>query len=689
MAMKNTKLGWLLTIVLLGCSAAVLAQGTNQPGFSYALGQDSLLHVGGVSAKTGQLRTLFSVLVPGSDPRALALAPSGQFLFVANYGSNDVAAFQVNSASGQLTWTGNFPAGGGPDAITVDPSSSFVYVANAITNDIVAFMIDQSTGTLLPMGGAPAGAHPVAIAEHPSGFFLYTVNQDSGDLSTFTIDPATGLPLPGPSVSAGTAPSSLVIHPSGQFLYVSNQGSNDVSQYYVDAASGMLVPLAANVAAGTGPASITLTPSASFAYVANSGSNKVSGYAVNSLTGTLTRLSKSAAAGTAPTRVRVDPSGKFAYVANSGSGDMFVFKVGVYGNLKKVGDDMGGSLSDFTIEPVNFLVTYTPRFAYVTNWNNQVLTYAIDPKTGKLSFIAAAAGDGSPSWVAVDVHARFAFVLDTTNNLISTYSINPNTGVLTKVESVYANTPTDLAVEPSGRFLYVVNSWDYTIDAYSIDQNTGALTLIGSIIGSGFGNTSQLTVDPSGHFLYRSPGAGGDGMVLGYAINPITGTLASLGAGVQTGNRNSGVTAGASAWGHFLYAADADDVNPSHVYGFRINPNTGALTSVGASVDADLGTSFLALDPWGRYLYAIDFTSSDVTQYKLTNNGVLTSLGNVATGFEPFQCTVEISGRFVYVIDLFDSHISVFKIVGGLLTLVQNLALPAYPAGVATWGTWY
>ena len=67
----------------------------------------------------------------GIVPRSVTVDPLGKFVYVANYGSNDVSAYSIGS-SGALTLIGSFTAGiASPYSVTVDPSGSFVYVANS------------------------------------------------------------------------------------------------------------------------------------------------------------------------------------------------------------------------------------------------------------------------------------------------------------------------------------------------------------------------------------------------------------------------------------------------------------------------------------------------------------------------------------------------------------------------------
>lgn len=93
----------------------------------------------------------------GSQPSSIAI--SGQFAFVANFGSNNVTTLTITGTDfglavslAQLNVAG---AGIGPSSVAVDSSGKFLYVTNQFSNDVSAFVVDQSTGQVTPMSGLP------------------------------------------------------------------------------------------------------------------------------------------------------------------------------------------------------------------------------------------------------------------------------------------------------------------------------------------------------------------------------------------------------------------------------------------------------------------------------------------------------------------------------------------------------
>jgi DNA-binding beta-propeller fold protein YncE len=119
---------------------------------------------------------------------ALAVHPSGQFLYVTDDDSDYITAYTIDSTTGDLTiipgspygdecahvttcdpmglYTGPYATGSMPESIAVDPSGKFAYVGNKSSNNISAYTIDGSTGILAAVPGSPfaAGMSPASVA---------------------------------------------------------------------------------------------------------------------------------------------------------------------------------------------------------------------------------------------------------------------------------------------------------------------------------------------------------------------------------------------------------------------------------------------------------------------------------------------------------------------------------------------
>lgn len=146
---------------------------------------------------------------PNSRPSALAVDPTGKFLYVTDPLSDYVSASTIDSATGELELvsgsptgdsssnpTGPYATGKTPNAIAVDPSGKFAYVANLGSNTISAYAINGATGALSIISGSPfaTGIAPsfLAIVGAPSNTafetFKVKVDIDEDRKTTFLVD---------------------------------------------------------------------------------------------------------------------------------------------------------------------------------------------------------------------------------------------------------------------------------------------------------------------------------------------------------------------------------------------------------------------------------------------------------------------------------------------------------------------
>ena len=260
----------------------------------------------------------------GANPYALAVDPSSNYVYVANFLQPGTVATTISQfaigADGSLTGIGTgavAAAGHGPNGITVSPTGPSVYTANFGTNDVSLYSIGAG-GALTFVASVAAGAGPAAIALNPAGTFAYVANYLDGDVSQYSVSAADGSLTPSGTVPAGSQPNMVVVDPSGRFVYVPNHAAGTVSQYVI-AAGGALTPIAAAVASGTGAWSITIDSAGGNAYVANRDADSVSHFTIDPASGALTLVNTlGLPALSGPTSVAIDPSGLFAYISDRG-----------------------------------------------------------------------------------------------------------------------------------------------------------------------------------------------------------------------------------------------------------------------------------------------------------------------------------------------------------------------------------
>ncbi len=100
----------------------------------------------------------------GTSPVMVAVDSAGKFLYTANQGSNNVSAFTVSSGALTAVSGSPFPTAGTgvitptqPSFLTVDATNAFLYVADQGSRDIAAFSINTSSGAITALTTSPFG----------------------------------------------------------------------------------------------------------------------------------------------------------------------------------------------------------------------------------------------------------------------------------------------------------------------------------------------------------------------------------------------------------------------------------------------------------------------------------------------------------------------------------------------------
>jgi len=224
----------------------------------------------------------------GNGPVALAITPDAKFLYVANQVDGTVTGYSINS-SGALALVPGSPYAActtssavctTPSAVAITPDGNFLYVANSGSNNVSAFAIcdNLSTtclvadGTLTAVTGSPfsSGLGPVSIAADPSGKFLYVADKQSNQVSEYKISTGTGALTVNSSatISTGLTPVWLAVRAgtttvkttlgTNDSLYVANIGSASISVYAFDSTTGLLGVVGAPVSTGGQPSAIAV-----------------------------------------------------------------------------------------------------------------------------------------------------------------------------------------------------------------------------------------------------------------------------------------------------------------------------------------------------------------------------------------------------------------------------------------------
>jgi 6-phosphogluconolactonase len=330
-----------------------------------------------------------------------------------------------------------------------------------------------------------------------------------------------------------------------EFLYIS--GQNEIATFSINRADGALTALPAT----SGPNNATVitktmaaSPDAKFLYDYDAANNVVVGFSIDQEHGALTAISGSPFSANTfgfvlapgvdiPGGIITDPKGQFLYLAN-------IVGFSVFDRDRQSGALTAVASPTFQLEeaPFGAVTDAAGKFLYSNNLTASVGNiggFTIDPANGALTELPNSPFpvnlQGNSLGTHLLVSKQFLFRSSLLDNAIEAWSIDSTTGNLVPVPGSPFPTGAgaiDMAMDPSGRFLYVTNLGSASISAYNMNATTGTLI---PLQGSPFSiedPASSLTIDGTGQFLYATISKSS---VIGYRINPSTGTLSALNQG--------------------------------------------------------------------------------------------------------------------------------------------------------------
>ena len=321
------------------CSSA---SGTS--GVFYILGSSSLA---GYTVKSGALSLISGSSYTVTLPSAMAVDPSGSYLWVAS--SAGITPYKISS-TGSLTQGSPIPAFNDPEAnaLQVDPSGRWLLDAS-LSGILYAYPItnsgtqDTSRSIQSDIQLANAGSvEPGGMAISPSGSTNPIVAVALGatyGTQVFPFVSGSGAPIGNPYPKTlvpygpvGTATAkSVAIDPSNGFLYVgetdafpgSTTGNSGALRVFkINSGSVNEISYAASVpyaSGGSTPRAI-LAASNGYVYVANwqgTSAGIVTAFLLSASTPSLTLQSSTVATGDAPDGIAEDSTGDFVMVVNS------------------------------------------------------------------------------------------------------------------------------------------------------------------------------------------------------------------------------------------------------------------------------------------------------------------------------------------------------------------------------------
>jgi 6-phosphogluconolactonase (cycloisomerase 2 family) len=295
------------------------------------------------------------------NPSYLAVDPRRPVLYAVHPSANQVSAFAINDATGELTLINRQSCGGdNPVHLDLDATGSFLVVANYGSGSVVVLSVNANgslgsrtdlvtlKGPLGPHRTEQAVPHPHHCPFDPTGRIVVVPDKGLDRLFVFTLDAAKGTLVPAdpPSVRtrSGAGPRHIAFNPRLPCAYVINELDSTVATYRFSG-SGALEPLqilplvpATFTGDNTG-AAIDVAPSGRFVYASNRGHDSIAILRADESTGLLSPITWEPTKGATPRFIGLDPTGGRLHAANQ----------------------RGDTIVEFTVNPATGILTATGR----------------------------------------------------------------------------------------------------------------------------------------------------------------------------------------------------------------------------------------------------------------------------------------------------------------------------------------
>jgi 6-phosphogluconolactonase (cycloisomerase 2 family) len=650
---------------------------------------------------------------------AVGVSPDGRHVYAAAGLDNALTVFRRDAATGKLTFEQTIVSGPGvsdallgASAVAVSPTGSYLYAAAPQSNAVSLFRRDATTGLLTFVHAVKHGATPDGLAGvralgvTADGEHLYGAGAVDNNLAVLsTPNRAPLLDNTGTMVLRVTPndepgnPGTLVS------AILASAGGDRVADSDLTDKEGIAV-VATDSTHGT------------WQYTVNGGTNW---YNIGSVSETGARLLPA----NNVTRIRLVPAAGFTgLVAN---GITFCAWDGTTGTAGGLGDasQRGGS-SAFSIAMETAQVTVTRRRLVFSTYVGNVRgpecvavspdgrnVYAVEKLRNALMVLNrnTATGDiAAPlpyleqfqdgvdgvdglyeaRWVIVSPDGLNVYVTGKDDNAVAVFQRNGTTGRLTFLQVLKdgqggvtgLRLPHGMAISPDGENVYVAGHDADSLVVFRRNLTTGGLTFLQTITNGvnkvkGLNGIEAVAVSPDGRYVY-TVASNGDAVDI-FSRNAVTGALTYVDR-VRNGDGGAQGLLGAlavsiSADGKNVYVAGGDE-NALAV--FQRNAYSGRLTFVQVIRDdldgidglAGAGTAMsVSVCPDGRYVYvtseadgSLAVFSRDPATGRLAQQQVIKDeVGGLHDLYGASFATVSPDGRSVYVTGYLSEMVTGFQ----------------------------
>jgi 6-phosphogluconolactonase len=331
------------------------------------------------------------------------------------------------------------------------------------------------------------------------------------------------------------------------------------------------------------------------------------------------------------------------------------------------GEIVSLGLAAETAHPSFLIVHPNHRFLYAVNEHesptepgNTISAFAMDTKTGKLTFLNRVSSKGiGPCHIAIDKTGQALVAANFGSGSVAAFPIHRD-GKLGEASAFIQHQGSSIDPErqtgphahcvlfsPDNRFVIVADRGLDKVFVYRFNRSNGSLEVNDPPFVSlhpGWG-PRHLAFHPNGKYLYLISEMGSRLTTLSYdaasgALHEIQ-TISALPEGFSGKNVSAEVQVDRS--GRFVYGSNRGD---NSIGVFAIDAHVGTLTPIQhISTEGKTPRNF-SLDPTGTYLFAANQDSANVVIFRVSPaTGKLTPTGKVLTGASEPACVLFVAEK--------------------------------------------
>jgi 6-phosphogluconolactonase len=329
----------------------------------------------------------------------------------------------------------------------------------------------------------------------------------------------------------------------------------------------------------------------------------------------------------------------FVYVGSSDSQDVAVLELKSSGDLTPVattavpGPSKPGASLPLAVSPDKKRL-----YVGLRNEPYSAVTFAIDRKTGKLTLIGTGPLADSMAYIVTDRSGKFLLSASYGGNKVTVNPIGPQ-GVVQAAQQTLATEPNAhcIMTDPSNRYVLHTSLGGDLIYQEKFDARTGKLSPNNppTVHVKAKAGPRHLVFSPNQKFVYLLDEL--DAAIYVFPWDAKTGTLKKeIQVATALPKGFSGKPWAADIHltpdGKFLYASER---TTSTLAAFRVDPKTGALTSIDSYPTEKQPRGF-NIDPSGHYLLSVGQLSNSLTSYSIDQaTGKLIKLKEYPLGKNP------------------------------------------------------